>query len=118
MSDFFAQLERDTGLCEPYALAKAMGVDLTDPDRERVPSFVLGVADVSPLEMAGAYDAFANGGRRVEPYGVSRIRTPQGRVIYQRSNPEGRQVINNPPLYYLNEMLRGVITSGSGRGTW
>jgi penicillin-binding protein 1A len=66
--------------------------------------------------MAGAYDAFANGGRRVEPYGVSRIRTPQGRVIYQRSNPETGQAINNPPLYYLNEMLRGVVTSGSGRG--
>lgn len=75
----------------------------------------LGSVEVSPLEMAGAYDAFANGGRGVEPYGVSRIRTPQGRVIYQRSNPDGRQVINNPPLYYMNEMLRGVITSGSGR---
>ncbi len=80
------------------------------------PAMALGAVEVSPLEMAGAYDAFANGGRRVEPYGVSRIRTPQGRVIYQRSNPETGQAINNPPLYYLNEMLRGVVTSGSGRG--
>ena len=32
VNTYFAQLERKTGLCEPYALAKAMGVDLTDPD--------------------------------------------------------------------------------------
>ena len=31
VNTYFAQLERKTGLCEPYALAKAMGVDLTDP---------------------------------------------------------------------------------------
>jgi hypothetical protein len=32
-----------------------MGVDLSDPPHERVPSFTLGIADVSPLEMASAY---------------------------------------------------------------
>ena len=36
-----------------------MGVDLNDPSSERVPSFTLGVADVSPLEMAEAYATFA-----------------------------------------------------------
>ena len=49
------------------------------------PAMALGAVEVSPLEMATAYDAFANGGRRVEAYGISRIRTPQGRVIYQLS---------------------------------
>jgi penicillin-binding protein 1A len=80
------------------------------------PAMALGAVEVSPLDMATAYDAFANGGRRVEAYGVSRIRTPQGRVIYQRSDAGNGQAINNPPLYYLNQMLRGVITSGTGRG--
>ena len=81
------------------------------------PAMALGAVEVSPLEMAQAYDAFANGGRRVQAYGVSRIRTPQGRVIYQRGPREGQsqQAINNPPLFYMNEMLRGVVTSGSGR---
>lgn len=79
------------------------------------PSMALGAVEVSPLEMAQAYDAFANGGKRVEAYGISRIRTPSGRVIYQHGAGENGQAINNPPLYYLNQMLRGVITSGSGR---
>lgn len=81
------------------------------------PAMALGAVEVSPIEMAQAYDAFANGGRRVTAYGITRIRTPQGRVIYQRSAREGRaiQAINNPPLYYMNQMLRGVITSGTAR---
>jgi len=79
------------------------------------PAMALGAVEVSPLEMAAAYDAFANGGRRVEAYGISRIRTPQGRVIYQRAGGQNGQAINNPPLYYMNELLRGVMTSGTGR---
>ncbi|HRO33834.1 MAG TPA: PBP1A family penicillin-binding protein [Brevundimonas sp.] len=81
------------------------------------PAMALGAVEVSPLEMATAYDAFANGGRRVEAYGINRIRTPQGRVIYQRSaSPEtSGQAINNPSLYYLNQMLRGVVTGGTAR---
>ena len=81
------------------------------------PAMALGAVEVSPIEMAQAYDAFANGGQRATAYGISRIRTPRGRVIYQRAAREGRamQVINNPPLYYMNQMLRGVVTGGTGR---
>jgi penicillin-binding protein 1A len=82
------------------------------------PAMALGAVEVSPLEMAQAYDAFANGGKRVRAYGISRIRTPQGRVIYQRSaRADGGsvQAISNPFLYYQNQMLRGVMTSGTGR---
>ncbi|MDZ4318894.1 MAG: PBP1A family penicillin-binding protein [Phenylobacterium sp.] len=79
------------------------------------PAMALGAVEVSPIDMATAYDAFANGGRRVEAYGISRIRTPQGRVIYQRASGQSGQAINNPSLYYMNQMLRGVMTSGTGR---
>lgn len=82
------------------------------------PSMALGAVEVSPLEMAQAYDAFANGGKRVDAHGIERIRTRQGRVIFQaaaRQQAVG-QTIQNPPLYYMNQMLRGVITSGTGRG--
>ena len=81
------------------------------------PAMALGAVEVSPIDMATAYDAFANGGRRVEAYGISRIRTPQGRVIYQRGARDAAsgQAINNPSLYYMNQMLRGVVTSGTAR---
>ena len=79
------------------------------------PAMALGAVEVSPLDMATAYDAFANGGRRVEPAGIERIRTPGGRIIYQRGASANGQAINNPPLYYMNQMLRGVVTGGTAR---
>ncbi len=54
---FFAQLETRTGMCEPLALADAMGVDV--PQAQQVPSWILGVSDVDPLTMAQAYATFA-----------------------------------------------------------
>jgi penicillin-binding protein 1A len=82
------------------------------------PAMALGAVEVSPIDMASAFDAFANGGRRVTAYGISRIRTPQGRVIYQRGARDAAsgQAINNPALYYMNQMLRGVVTGGTARG--
>ena len=81
------------------------------------PAMALGAVEVSPLEMAQAFDAVANGGKRVTAYGISRIRTPEGRVIYQRASRASGpiQAISNPYLYYMNQMLRGVMTSGTGR---
>lgn len=81
------------------------------------PAMALGAVEVSPLEMAQAYAPFANGGKRVEAYGISRIRTPKGRVIYQRGARDVRsvQAIANPPLYYMNQMLRGVVSGGTAR---
>ena len=77
------------------------------------PAMALGAVEVSPLEMAQAYAAFSNGGRRARAHGITRIRTRDGRVLYQRTEGGAQQVINNPPLYYMNQMLRSVITGGT-----
>jgi penicillin-binding protein 1A len=67
------------------------------------------------MDMAEAYGAFATGGRQVEAWGVSRIRTPAGKVIWTRPVPAPpRQVIGNPALSDLNRMMRQVIRSGTG----
>src|SRR4030095_2079177 len=48
------------------------------------PAMALGTTLVSPLEMTQAYAAFANGGNRVQAYGIERIRTAGGQVLYQK----------------------------------
>ena len=73
MNTFFANLELITGICEPYKLAKAMGIDLTNPKHEKVPSFTLGVVDTSPLEMAEAYATFAARGKHCAARPVTAI---------------------------------------------
>jgi len=78
------------------------------------PAMALGTSQVTPLEMAQAYDAFANGGRRVQAYGIERIRTAAGRVVYRKTAAPGAQVIQNPALGELDRMLRAVVASGTG----
>ncbi|MGI9170148.1 MAG: transglycosylase domain-containing protein, partial [Caulobacteraceae bacterium] len=78
------------------------------------PSMALGAVEVSPLEMAQAYDAFANGGERVHAFGIERIRTAAGRVLYDHGPRAGETVIGNPALGYMIQMMRRVIASGTG----
>jgi penicillin-binding protein 1A len=82
------------------------------------PSMALGAVEVSPLEMAQAYDAFANGGYAVKAYGIERIRTATGRVLYDHSVDKTLRpkVIEGQPLDYMNQMMRQVLVVGSGAG--
>ncbi len=111
VNTFFAQLERKTGLCEPYALARAMGVNLTDPTHERVPTFTLGVADVSPLEMAGAYATVAARGKFCKTHPVTQILNSDGKV-FKNYHPHCEQVIQQSTADRINDILKGVMAPG------
>ncbi len=111
VNTYFAQLEKKTGLCEPYALAKAMGVDLTDPDHERVPSFVLGAAGVSPLEMAAAYATFAARGKSCENRPVTQILNSGGKV-FKNYPKRCQQVMLESTADTVNVILEGVLAPG------
>ena len=78
------------------------------------PAMALGTSLVTPVEMAEAYDAFANGGRAVRAYGLESIRTSGGESLWRRPPDVQPQVVQNPPLDELNQMLRAVITQGTG----
>jgi penicillin-binding protein 1A len=78
------------------------------------PAMALGTTLVTPLEMTQAYATFANGGDRVAAYGLERIRTAGGQVLYQRKPVAPAPAVNNPPLSELNQMLRTVMVSGTG----
>lgn len=46
-------------------------------------TLALGTAQVSPLDMASAYSVFANGGYRIAPYFIDRIRGPDGKIVFE-----------------------------------
>jgi penicillin-binding protein 1A len=78
-------------------------------------SLALGTSEVSMLELAAAYAAFANGGRRVEPHVIRRIRLSNGRVLYTRDGPPARQVLAHRDVAAMNGMLSEVIKEGTGK---
>jgi penicillin-binding protein 1A len=78
------------------------------------PAMALGTTLVTPLEMAQAYDAFGNGGYRVAAYGIERIRTAGGQVLFQHRSAPPAQAVLNPPLEEMHQMMRSVMAVGTG----
>jgi membrane peptidoglycan carboxypeptidase len=118
VNTFFAQLQRETGLCKPFRLAKEMGIELDSPDgdengngAERVASFTLGVPSTSPLEMAEAYATFAGRGLHCASRPVTAIEDSSGKQIREYPS-DCRQVMPGPVADAVNDILRGVQEPG------
>ncbi len=106
-----ARLADEVGRPNVAAAARRAGiVSVVNTD----PAMALGTTLVTPLEMTQAYATFSNGGDRVAAYGLERIRTVGGKVLYQRKPVAPAPAVNNPPLSELNQMLRAVMVSGTG----
>lgn len=90
-------------------------------DKARQPAVLplaLGAGSVTPLQMAGAYSVFANGGYRVEPYLIDYVTDSSNKVI-MRAKPvvagdAAARAIDARTAYVMNDLLRGVATSGTG----
>lgn len=111
VNTFFAKLELRTGLCTPYRLARRMGVNLTDPDNQQIPSFTLGVVNTDPLTMASAYGTFAARGRRCAPYPVTMVLDRDGEPL-THIRPECHRVLPKAVADAVNDILRGVQEPG------
>jgi penicillin-binding protein 1A len=107
-----ASLADEVGRDTVASTARRLGISTPIPT---TPAMALGSGVVTPMDMAEAYGAFASGGRQVEAWGVSRIRTMGGKVVWTRpAPPPAKQVIANPALSDLNRMMRQVLVSGTG----
>ncbi len=79
------------------------------------PSLALGAAEVSLIELTGAYAPFANGGIGIWAYGIEAIRDAGGRVLYKRAGSGPGRVVKPAHVAAMNAMLSAAITSGTGR---
>ncbi len=80
-------------------------------------SLPLGAADLTVMEMTGAYATFAAGGKQAQPYGVLEIRTSSGEKIYEhwRHAKKRTQVFPRDKVEELNVILSQVVARGTGR---
>ncbi len=104
------KLGLEVGLETVVQYAHRMGLTTQVPP---YPSIAIGSADVVPLQMAGVYTAFANGGVHAEPFGILRVEDAEGRVLWQE-RPERRPVLDSMTTYIIRDMMRGVVDHGTG----
>ncbi|HWU99510.1 MAG TPA: penicillin-binding protein 1A [Oxalicibacterium sp.] len=89
-------------------------------DADKNPPYLtlaLGAGAVTPLQMAGAYAVFANGGYKVNPYLISKITDANGKVLSEvkpaRAGDEANRVIDARNAFLMNSMLRDVVKGGT-----
>ncbi|HEY5801019.1 MAG TPA: penicillin-binding protein 1A [Burkholderiaceae bacterium] len=81
-------------------------------------TLALGTGATTPLQLAGAYAVFANGGYRIKPYLISRVLDIQGTVLFDTKGPlagrEEDRVLDARNAYIMDAMMREVVRSGTG----
>lgn len=68
---------------------------------------------VTPLQLASAYAALANGGELLQPQVIKEIRTPDGELIYQAKRRVLRRVFSESVANEVRSLLRSVVDSGT-----
>ncbi|HSM42844.1 MAG TPA: PBP1A family penicillin-binding protein [Afifellaceae bacterium] len=100
---------------QPIAdMAKRLGVETPLIVTRALP---LGPSEVTVMDMATGYSAFANGGFRAQPHGILNIRTSSGEVLYDRiaNPPTLKRALEPSVVNGMVEMLHNVTVAGTGR---
>ena len=89
-------------------------------DADKNPPYLtlaLGAGNVTPLQMAGAYAVFANGGYKINPYLIAKVTDSDGNVLSQAkpdlAGEEANRVIDERNAFLMNSMLNDVVRFGT-----
>jgi penicillin-binding protein 1B len=79
------------------------------------PAVTLGAYEITPVEAAGAYTIFANGGDYLKPSFVSMVRSQDGKVVF-KNKVEEKQVLDPRVAYLTTSLMEEVLRSGTAAG--
>jgi penicillin-binding protein 1A len=81
-------------------------------DIQPIPSLAIGSCEVTPMEMACAYQIYPNKGIAATPYCVEKIVDRTGRVLEQNA-PVEREVLSPRTAYLMCSLLQTVVCCGT-----
>ncbi|MGC2635906.1 MAG: transglycosylase domain-containing protein [Acidobacteriaceae bacterium] len=99
------------GLDNVASLARDSGITSV----EATPAMAIGSYDATPLQMAGAYTVFANGGIKIDPWLVASVRAPNGDVMADYA-PQTKPVLDPRAAYLTVSMMEQVLNNPHGTG--
>ena len=91
--------------------AREMGIT---SEMHAYPSMALGVFEVNLLELTSSYATIANGGWKVNPYGITKITTKNHKILYQ-AQVFNEKVISDKAITYAKDVLINTVKYGSGK---
>ena len=102
---------REVGIDKAKIFAEQLGITF---DKDQVyESYAIGSNTVNPLEMAGAYSTFGNGGEYNKPHFIKKVVYPSGKIV--NFTPKPKRVMKDYTAYMVTDMLRTVVNTGTGK---
>jgi penicillin-binding protein 1A len=107
-----AQLGNEVGFGTVAGMARRFGI--TTPVNT-MPSMVLGTSDVRLIDMTRAFAAVSAKGTSIEPYGISKVATTDGRVLYEHRSAPGQQLVPDYVAAGITDLLQTAVNIGTGK---
>ena len=80
-------------------------------------TLALGAGQTNPMQMAGAYSVFANGGYRIKPHFIKKIVDAKGQIIFEEmpvvAGKDAEQAIDPRNAFIMTTLLRDVVRAGT-----
>jgi penicillin-binding protein 1A len=107
-----AKIGEEVGTSSIANMAKRFGI--TTPINTQ-PSMVLGTSETRVIDMTRAFAAVAAKGRSITPYGISKVTTIDGDVIYSAKPQKSIQLVEEWVAGGMTDLMQTAVATGTGR---
>ena len=107
-----AQLGNEVGFGTVASMAKRFGI--TTPI-STFPAMVLGSSEVRVIDMTRAFASISAGGTSVEPYGIVKVTTGDGEVLYEHEDANSTKLVPDYVAAGITDLLQTTVNTGTGR---
>jgi penicillin-binding protein 1A len=107
-----AKIGEEVGTSSIANMAKRFGI--TTPINTQ-PSMVLGTSEARVIDMTRAFAAVAAKGRSITPYGISKVTTIDGDVIYSAKPQKSIQLVEEWVAAGMTDLMQTAVATGTGR---
>jgi membrane peptidoglycan carboxypeptidase len=108
---YFVNLAIDVG--PPAIVEAAQRMGIVSP-LQPFCSITLGTSEVTPLEMANAFATLANEGVHCEPFAITRVTVPSGKVLLHQRKGRCEQAVDRDIADSVAGLLGLVVSGGTG----
>ena len=107
-----AQIGQEVGTSSIANMARRFGI--TTPINTQ-PSMVLGTSEARVIDMTQAFAAVAAKGRKVTPYGISKVTTIDGETLFAAKPSSSVQLVDDWVAGAMTDLMQSAVATGTGR---
>ncbi|WP_144243915.1 transglycosylase domain-containing protein [Sphingopyxis sp. MWB1] len=107
-----AKLGDEVGFSAVANMARRFGI--TTPINTH-PSMVLGTAETRVIDMTTAFAAINRKGASVQPYGITKVTTADGELLYQRPAEPGQVLVDPWVAAGITDLMQTAVNTGTAR---